>query len=87
VEWTAETIARLYALHKRYVDSLRREVIEVNRSLGSPNPEKTKLEYLTPAQFEAALKAPWDDPEVVRLWVRRMIRGNEQEFPEIRAAG
>jgi len=87
MEWTAETIARLYELHKRYVDCLRRDVIEVNRSLGSSNPAKTDLVNLTRAQFEALLMAPGDDPENVRLWVRRIIRGKEREFPEFQAAG
>lgn len=80
MEWTAEKIARLYELYKRYVDSLRRDVIEVNRSLGSSNAVKTELVFLTRKQFESLLKAPGDDPEAVRLWVRRIIRGNEHEF-------
>ncbi len=87
MEWTAETIDRLYKLHRRYVDSLRRDVIQVNRSLGSTNPTKTALGYLTRAQFESLLKAPSDDPESVRLWIRRIVRGNEDKFPEFHAAG
>jgi hypothetical protein len=86
-EWTADRIARLYELHKRYVDALRRDVIEVNRSLGSPKPEKTGLTYLTRAQFRSLLNGRSGNREIVRLWVRRIIRGNEHEFPDFQAAG
>jgi hypothetical protein len=86
-EWTAEAVARLYELHKRYVGSLRRDVLQVNRSLGSSSPAKTALVSLTRAQFESLLKGPSDDPEGVGLWLRRIIRGNEGEFPEFQAAG
>jgi hypothetical protein len=28
-----------------------------------------------------------DAPEVVELWVRRIVRGHEDAFPELQAAG
>ena len=87
MEWTAKTVARLYELHKRYVSALRRDVIRVNRSLGSSNPEQTRLTCLTRAQFEALLKDSANNGHEVRAWLRRIIRGNEHEFPELRAAG
>jgi hypothetical protein len=87
LEWNAEAIAKLYQLHKRYVAALRRDVIEVNRSLGSSNPTKSDLVCLTRAQFESLVKGHGSDSENVQLWIRRMIRGNEHEFPELQAAG
>jgi hypothetical protein len=87
MEWADDTIGRLYQLHVRHVDILRRDVAEANRSLGSSNPENVKLEHLTPAQFKAVLDDPNADAEVIDLWVRRIIRGNEHEFPELQAAG
>jgi hypothetical protein len=87
MQWTAETIRRLYELYERHDDSLRRDVAAANRSLGSPNPERTKLEQLTPAQFEAILTDPACDREAVSLWLRRIVRGHEHEFPALQAAG
>jgi hypothetical protein len=83
MEWTAERVSRLYELYERHIDRLRTDVVKANRSLGSTEPEKTNLEILNRAEFEALLRRPTDDPEVTRLWVRRIIRGHEQEFPEL----
>jgi hypothetical protein len=80
---TAETVDRLHVLHRRHVDQLRAEVISVNRSLGSRNPERCRLDYLARDEFEAMLTRPTDDPELVCLWVRRIIRGHESEFPDL----
>jgi hypothetical protein len=87
VEWNTQSIGRLYELYERYVDDLRRDVAAANSSLGSLDPEKTRLECLTRAQFEAILTDPTKDPEAVHLWVRRIIRGHENEFPALQAAG
>ncbi len=83
MEWTAENVGRLYELYERHIDRLRKDVVEANRTLGSTEPEKTDLDGLTHAEFEALLKSPTDDPEVTRLWVRRIIRGHEHEFPKL----
>lgn len=83
MQWSAEKVKRLYELYERHVGRLRKDVVEANRSLGSPEPEKTNLEVLSHAQFEAVLTGPTDDPDVTRLWVRRIIRGHEHEFPEL----
>ena len=83
MEWTATTIDRLHARYERYIDQLRADVIEINRSLGSPTPEKTGLKPLTRAEFESLLTRPSDDPEMTRLWIWRIIYGHEDEFPEL----
>jgi hypothetical protein len=83
MQWTADDICRLYELYERHVERLRLDVVEANRSLGSPEPEKTHLDVLTQAQFEALLNGPTDDPEMTQRWVRRIIRGHEDEFPEL----
>jgi hypothetical protein len=81
--WTAETIDRIYELYGQHIHQLHVEVTSVNRSLGSSKPEKTALKCLTRAEFETLLKGSTDDPEVTCLWVRRIIRGHEHEFPEL----
>ncbi len=83
MEWTVGTVDRLHELHAQHVDRLHADVTAVNRVLGSPTPEKTGLKQLTRAEFEARLRQPTDDPEVVRLWKRRIIRGHESEFSEL----
>lgn len=88
MEWTSETIARLYELHLRYVDTLRREIVDANRSLGSSAPEKCRLAPLSRAEFQALLICgSANDREATELWLRRMTRGNEREFPQFQAAG
>jgi len=82
MHWTAERLDRLYELYRHFIDRLRNDIIQANRSLGSKQPEKTKLEVLPRAEFEALLMQPRENPEVTRLWVRRIIRGHEHEFPE-----
>ena len=44
------------------------------------------MELLSRPEFETLITGPTDEPEVVRLWVRRLIRGHEHEFPELRVA-
>ncbi len=77
---------RLYELYKEHFGQLRADVIEVNRSLGSTWPEKTWMELLSRTEFERLITAPTDDPGVIQRWVRRLIRGHEHEFPELRVA-
>jgi hypothetical protein len=86
-EWNPQSIGRLYELYERHVEDLKRDVVAANRSLGSSHPEKTKLECLTRDQFEGILMDPAKDTEAVHLWVRRIIRGHEHEFPTLQAAG
>ena len=83
MQWSAERISRLYELYERHIDRLKKDVVEANRLLGLTQPEKTDLKILTVAEFEALLNEPSDDPEVTRLWVHRIIRGHEDEFPEL----
>lgn len=83
MEWTGKRIGRLFELYERHFEQLRSDVIATNRSLGSLSPERTWLEPLTRNQFEALLADQTADPEITRLWVRRIIRGHEKEFPEL----
>lgn len=83
MEWTAERLDRLYELYQRHVERLRADVIKSNRSLGSSNPEKTALKCMSQIEFNALIKRRSDDSEVVRLWIRRIIRDQEHEFPQL----
>jgi hypothetical protein len=83
MEWTVKIVDRLYELHGQHIDRLRADVGAANRLLGSSMPERTGLKHLTRAEFEALLRQPTDDPEVARLWIRRIIRGHEHEFPAL----
>lgn len=84
MQWTTETIGRLYEYYGQHIDQLRSDVVVTNRGLGSPNPDKTKLENLTRKEFESLLQEPNNDPKVIQMWLRRIIRGHEHEFPELR---
>ncbi len=86
MEWTANQMTRLYELYRQHIERLRADVTETNRSLGSSNPEKTGVPDLSRAEFESLLKNASRDPEARRLWIRRIIRGHEQEFPELESA-
>lgn len=86
MEWNPEQIVRLYNLYEQYAARLRADIVRANHTLGSPHPERTKLEIIDRAEFEALLTQPKDDPEVIHLWVRRIIRGHEHDFPELDAA-
>jgi hypothetical protein len=44
------------------------------------------MEELGDAEFKTFVTAPTDDPEVVRRWLKCIVRGHEQEFPELRVA-
>ncbi len=86
-EWTAQSVDRLFELYEREFESLRQDVTEANVALGSPNPSLTRLPQLTRLQFEAVLTDPSHDEEAIRLWIRRIVRGHEHEFPGLLAAG
>ena len=83
MEWKPDRMDRLYELYQQHISRLRAAVIETNRSLGSPHPEQTKLECLPRAEVERLLTGASDDPEVTRLWLRRVLRGHEHEFPDL----
>jgi len=87
IDLNSNTIPRLYVLYERYFDSILQDVAAANISLGSSNPEKVHLERLTLTEFEAVLTDPTNDREAVDLWVQRITRGHEQEFPDFQAAG
>ncbi len=87
MEWTVETMDRLHELYGQHVDRLRADLSAANRLLGSSMPERTGLKHLTRTEFEILLRQPTNDPEVTRLWIRRIIRGHEREFPELEGAG
>jgi hypothetical protein len=85
MKWTAEQLDRLYELYQQHIERLRADVIKSNRSLGSRNPEKTALKCSSREEFAARVTRETDDPEVVQLWIRRIIRGHEHEFPALAA--
>jgi hypothetical protein len=86
-KWNSEMVERLYELYKQHHRRLLNDVIATNRSLGSRNPEKTRLKELTFDEFEAILASPNRDKKIHTLWIRRIIRGHESEFPSLKAAG
>jgi len=83
MHWIARHLDRLYQLYRRHVDRLRVDVVQANRSLGSSHPQRTQLEHLSRSEFETLLQQPADDLNVAQLWVRRIIKGHEHEFPEL----
>ncbi len=86
MDYALETMDRLYELYGHHIDRLRVDIVKTNRSLGSSKPEKSNLDILSRSEFEALLEQPTDDPDVTRLWVRRIIRGHELKFPELEVA-
>lgn len=79
-------IERLYELYGQHYLRLRADVIAVNRSLGSTQPEKTWMTMLSRAEFEEMLTASAVDSDVLQRWIQRLVRGHEHEFPELRVA-
>ena len=77
---------RLYDLYTRYHARLRADVVYVNRSLGSATPEKTWLEMLERPMFDLLVDGSAIEPDVVHRFILRIVRGHEQEFPELRVA-
>jgi hypothetical protein len=85
MDWPVESMERLYDLYLQHIERLRRDVIEVNKVLGAARPSM-RLEAASRLEFEALLKNWRQDPEGARLWIRRIIRGHEQEFPKMEVA-
>lgn len=77
---------RLYELYVQYHAKLRSDVIRANRSLGSSSPEKSWLEILDRPAFDSIVDGTTGEPEMVHRFVVRVIRGHEQEFPQLRVA-
>ena len=77
---------RLYELYQQHFEQLRADVIQANRSLGSMQPEKTWMERLSRREFETLVTSPTEEPDVLQRWMRRLVRGHEREFPELRVA-
>lgn len=85
MDWSPREMDRLYELYQQHFHSLRSEVVAANRAHRSSQPEKTWMELLTRDEFERLLNNP-AEPEVAESWVRRIIRGHEDEFPSLRVA-
>lgn len=86
-EWTPQIVGRLFELYEQFIDRLMEDVVATNLSLGSLSPSKTRLKRLSLQEFRDILTHPDRDDEVIELWVRRIIRGHEDEFPALQAAG
>jgi hypothetical protein len=86
MEASAARLGRLYDLYQQHFGQLRADVIAVNRSLGSRQPEKTWAEPLNRTEFESLIIGPTDEPEKIRRFVQRLIRGHEHEFADLRVA-
>ena len=85
MEWIGKRLDRLFELYERYVEDLQADLVAANRSLGSTDPKKTWLAPFTRKQFEAFLSDEPADQEIRRLWILRIVRGHENEFPELQA--
>ena len=82
--WTPAHFDRFYELYLQYIARLKADVIDSNRSMGSKTPEKTKIGPETKEKVDRQLRnVSTDDPEVAILWVRRVVRGFEKEFPPL----
>lgn len=86
MDWSQFDMDRLYELYEQDFHRLRADVVGVNRSLGSMQPEKTWMELLSRTEFERLLTAPTNEPDVTQRWLRCIVRGHEHEFPGLRAA-
>ena len=81
--WKSDRIDRLYELYQRYFDRLRDDIIAVNRSMSSTNPERTAQSLLSRAEFEDVVRSPGRYPAFRRVWLQRIIEGHENEFPDL----
>ena len=72
---------RLYTLYRYYHGRLCDRIVEANRLLGSSHPA-AKLAPLSQSEFTATIDDN-RDPEAIRLWLCRIVRGHEDEFPEL----
>jgi hypothetical protein len=86
MEASTARLGRLYEIYQQHVRQLRADVIDVNRSLGSTQPEKTWTVPLNRTDFESLIIGPTDEPEKIRRFVQRLIRGHEHEFADLRVA-
>jgi hypothetical protein len=86
MDWSEWNMDRLYELYRQHFNQLRKDVVQVNSSLGSTRPAKTWMEELTDTEFKTLVTAPTHEPGVVRRWLKCIIRGHEHEFPELRVA-
>ena len=86
MDWSQLNMDRLYELYKQHFNQLRADVVRVNGSLGSTQPEKTWMQLLSHAEFETRVTARSDEPEIVHRWVLCIVRGHEREFPALRVA-
>jgi hypothetical protein len=86
-QWNGDSMDRLYGLYERYIEDVKRDIRTANVELGSANPERVSLQALSRDEFEIALSDPARDREATSLWLRRIVRGHEQEFPFLQAAG
>jgi hypothetical protein len=82
--WTAETIDRIYELYGQHIARLHGDVAFVNRQLGSLQPERTTLQKMSRVDFETMLLTPCRNGDIRNQWLRRIVRGHEREFPELR---
>ena len=83
MDWPIDDRDRLFDLYGKHIDRLLSDVAKANRRLGSRNPDKTHLRRLSRSEFEALLRKPAHDIGLTRLWLRRIIRGREREFPRL----
>ncbi|MGD9721778.1 MAG: hypothetical protein AB7O59_05180 [Pirellulales bacterium] len=87
MRWTPAARERLYELYVAHDTRLRAEVIDANRSLGSAHPDRTQFKLLTQLEFERQLASDHPDPQAKVLWLKRIVEGFENEFPELETAG
>ena len=85
MDWPAEDMDRLYDLYQRHFERLREDVVKANLALGAAAPTM-RLARLDRPEFESLLRSRHRDPEAVRLWIRQIVRGHEQEFPRLEVA-
>ena len=86
MDWSSTDLDRLYELYRNHFHQLRASVISANTTLGSGNPEKTRMQLMTKAEFGQVLTSKTEEPEVAERWVKRIISGHEHEFPNLRVA-
>lgn len=83
MNWSQMDIDRLYKLYVERMRALQAEVTQTNLALGSAKPSETKLEMLSRTEFEEHVRPPHRDERAAQSWLRRIVRGNEGEFPDL----
>jgi hypothetical protein len=86
MDWSQLDFDKLYRLYQEHHRRLRASVVSANRSHGSSHPDKTWMRELGRDEFVDLLTNPDGDPEVAERWLKRIIRGHEQEFPDLLVA-